>query len=126
MLISSYHAKKITDAVSLYVFIIRFLASLLLSLIYNDEYELIESHLADRNVVARKGQHIRDNISVLNATMNDAVNRTKEALDIVINEVEKYFDSLWLKKWINDIYDVALKTKMLNLLYVMNETAQMA
>ena len=58
--------------------------------------------------------------------MNDAVNGTKEAVDIGIYDVDKCFDSLWLKECINDIYDAGLKNDKLNLLYLMNETAQVA
>ena len=108
------------------IFRVQALRNILERLIYNDEYELIDSNLTDCNVVARKGRNIRDNIFVLNAIMNDAVNGSKEALDIGIYDVEKCFDSLWLKECINDIYDAGLKNDKLNLLYLMNETAQVA
>ena len=58
--------------------------------------------------------------------MNDAVNVSKEALDIGIYDVEKCFDSLWLEECINDIYDAGPNNYKLNLLYLMNKTAQVA
>ena len=64
------------------------LRNILERLIHNDEYELIDSNLTDCKVGARKGRNIRDNIFVLNALMNDAVNGTKEAGDIAIYDAE--------------------------------------
>ena len=51
-------------------------------LIYNDEYENIDSNLTDSNVGARKMRNIRDNIFVLNAIINCKKNANEEALDI--------------------------------------------
>ena len=106
------------------IFRVQALRNILERLIYNDEYELIDSNLTDCNVGARKGRNIRDNIFVLNAIMNDSVNGTKEAIDIGIYDAEKCFDSLWLEECINDIYDAGLKNDKLNLLYLMNKNAQ--
>ena len=108
------------------IFRVQALRNILERLIYNDEYELIDSNLTDCNVGARKGRNIRDNIFVLNALMNDAVNGTKEAVDIAIYDAEKCFDSLWLEECINDIHDAGLQNDKLNLLYLMNNTAQVA
>ena len=41
--------------------------------------------------------------------MSDAVNNTKEALDISIYYAEKCFDSLWLEECVNDIYESGLE-----------------
>ena len=39
-------------------------------LIYNDEYQMLDKYLSDCNVGARKARNVRDNIFVINATMN--------------------------------------------------------
>ena len=70
------------------IFRVQALRNILERLIYNDEYELIDCNLTDCNVGARKGRNVRDNIFVLNALMNDAVNGTKEAGDIAIYDAE--------------------------------------
>ena len=76
------------------LFKVQALRNILERLIYNHEYATIDSNLTDCNVGARKGRNIRDNIFVLNAIMNNAVNGTKQALDIGIYDAEKCFDSL--------------------------------
>ena len=48
------------------IFRVTILRSILDRLIYNDEYNTIDSNLTDSNVGARKGRNIRDNIFVLN------------------------------------------------------------
>ena len=58
--------------------------------------------------------------------MIDSANNTKEALDISIYDAEKCFDSLWLDECVNDIYEAGLQNDKLNLLYIMNTTAQLA
>ena len=73
------------------VFRVQALRNILEKLIYNDEYPNIDTNLTDCNVGARKGRNIRDNIFVLNAKMNNAVQGTKEALDISIYDAEKCF-----------------------------------
>ena len=78
-------------------------------LIYNDEYENIDSNLADSSVGARKSRNIRDNIFVINAITNSVVKGGEKAVDLQIYDVEKYFDSLWLQECINDIYEAGLQ-----------------
>ena len=58
--------------------------------------------------------------------MNDAINGSKEAIDIAIYNVEKCFDALWLEECINDIYEAGLQNDKLNLLYIMSKTALVA
>ena len=73
-------------------------------MIYNDEYERIDKNLTDANVGARKNRNIRDNIFVLNAIMN-SIKENEKALDFQVYDIEKCFDSLWLQKVINCLYD---------------------
>jgi hypothetical protein len=108
------------------IFRVQAFRNILERLMYNDEYPTIDSNLTDCNVGARKNRNIRDNIFVLNAIMNDAVNGSKEAIDIAIYDVEKCFDALWVEECINDLYDAGLRNNNLNVLYLMNQNAQVA
>ena len=92
------------------VFRVQALRTILERLIYNYVYSTIDSNLTDFNVGARTGRNIRDNIFVLNAIMNNAVNGTKEALDIGIYDAERCFDSLWLEECLNDLFDAGIKS----------------
>ena len=46
-------------------------------LIYNDCYSTIDDNLTDGNVGARKNRNMRDNLFVLNAVINSAINGKK-------------------------------------------------
>ena len=93
-------------------------------LLYNDEYSNIDSNLTDANVGARQKRNIRDNIFVLNAVMNETIQRTKEPVDITVYVVEKCFDALWVQECINDVYKAGLQNNKLNILYLMNQHAE--
>ena len=105
------------------IFRVQALRNILERLLYNDEYENIDSNLTDCNVGARKQRNIQDNIFVLNAVMNDAINGSKEAINIAVYDVEKCLDSLWQEECVNDVYEAGLRNDKLNLLYLMNQTA---
>ena len=99
------------------IFRVQALRNILERLIYNDEYELIDSNLTDCNVGARKGRNIRDNIFVLNAIMNSIRNGNEASCDITIYDIEKCFDSLWVQECINTLYKSGLKNYKLSLIY---------
>ena len=100
--------------------------SILDRLIYNDEYNTIDSNLTDSNVGARKGRNIRDNIFVVNAIVNSVIKGKEEPIDAQLFDVEKCFDALWMEECINDLYEAGLDNDKLNLLYIENQNAQVA
>ena len=55
------------------IFRVSIFRTILDRLIYNDEYEVIDSNLSDSNVGARKSKNIRDNIFVINVITNSVV-----------------------------------------------------
>ena len=107
------------------IFRVTILRSILDRLIYNDEYSKIDENISDSNVGARKGRNIRDNIFVLNAVLNSAIDSNEE-IDIQVYDVEKCFDALWLQGCINDLYDKGLTSDKLNLVYQGNSSAMVA
>ena len=106
------------------IFRVTIFRTILDRLIYNDEYEKIDSNLTDSNVGAQKGRNIRDNIFVMNAIMNSVVRGNEEPIDIQVFDVEKCFDALWLQECINDIYEAGLDNDKLPLLFLENQNAQ--
>ena len=107
------------------IFRVTIFRSILDKLIYNDEYEKIDKNLTDANVGARKGRNIRDNIFVINAIMN-SLKGNKTAVDFQVYDIEKCFDSLWLHKVINTLYDAGLQNDKLPLLFMENNNARVA
>ena len=108
------------------IFRVSIFRAILDRLIYNDEYESIDSNLTDSNVGARRSRNVRDNIFVLNAIFNSQRNNTEEALDIQVYDVDKCFDSLWLKEVITALYEAGLQNDKLPLLFLENRNAQVA
>ena len=101
------------------------LRNVLDKLIYEDEYETIDSNLTNCNVGSRKRRNIRDNLFVINAIANSS-KKSKEATDINVYDVIKCFDSLWLSECINDLYDAGLDNDKLVLLHESNMHANIA
>ena len=95
-------------------------------LIYNDEYSNLDNNLTDCNVGGRKFRNIRDNIFAMNAILNAAKIQTKEALDLQVYNVQTCFDSLWLHEVINCLFEAGLRNDKLPLLFLENETSQVA
>ena len=58
-------------------------------LIFNYEYDQIDSNLTYSNGGGKKARNIRDNIFVLNAIINSIKKGSAEACDITVNDVEK-------------------------------------
>ena len=100
--------------------------SILDKLIYNDEYKNLDNNLTDSNVGARKNRNIRDNIFVLNAILNSIKKGDGKALDCQVFDIDKCFDSLWLHEVINCLYEAGLQNDKLPLLFLENNSAQVA
>ena len=108
------------------IFRVSIFRAILDRLIYNDEYENIDINLTDSNVGARRSRNIRDNIFVLNAIINSQIKSPGEALDIQVYDVDKCFDSLWLKEVISALFEAGLQNDKLPLLFLENRNAQVA
>ena len=80
------------------IFRVTIFRSILDRLIYNDEYETLDTNLTDCNVGARKERNIRDNIFVINAIMNSIRKNSEEAIDCQVYDIDKCFDNLWLEE----------------------------
>ena len=74
-------------------------------LLYNDKYPEIDSNMSDCNVGGRKKRSIRDNLFVLNAVINDALNYQNVDIDIHFYDLEQCFDSMWYEETMNDLWE---------------------
>ena len=108
------------------IFRVSIFRSILDRLIYNDEYENIDSEISDSNVGARKQRNIRDNLFVLGAVLNSVIKGSEEAVDLQVFDIEKCFDALWMQECINDIYELGLQNDKLSLLHLENQNAHIA
>ena len=47
--------------------------SMLMKLIYNDKYDILDQNMSDSNVGARRGKNIRNHIFVINGIIMDVL-----------------------------------------------------
>ena len=87
--ITTLHKKKSKQDFSNYrgIFRVSTLRSILDRLIYNSNYETIDSNLSDGNVGARKRRGCRDNIFVLSAINNSVLNDKSDPIQIQVTDV---------------------------------------
>ena len=102
------------------------LRNILDRLIYNEEYNTVDSNLTDCNVGSKKKQNIQDNLFVMNAIMNSSRKGDDSAYDICVYDIRKYFDTLWLAECVNNLYDAGLTNDKLCILYYQNLSASIA
>ena len=106
------------------IFRVTAIRSILDKLMYNDEYDTIDSNLTDSNVGAWRNRNIRENVFVINAITNNVRRRNLKDTDIQIYDAEKCFDKLWASECYNDAYENGFRNEKLALLYNINKTAQ--
>ena len=107
------------------IFGINLIRSLLLKIIYTDEYENLDKNMSDSNVGGRKRKNIRNHLFVVNGIINECI-RTGRNIDLEILDYKQCFDSMWLDETINDLYETGLKNDNLNLIYKLNENNKVA
>ena len=103
------------------IFLVPIFRSILMRLIYRDNYDTIDRSMSDSQVGGRKKKNIRNHIWVINGIINDVLHTKKKTpIDIQIYDYKQCFDSLWLQECMNDIWDAGLKDNAFALLYNAN------
>ena len=107
------------------IFIVNIMRSILMKLVYQDKYRIVDGNMTDSQIQARKGKNIGNHIFVLNAILNEAVQK-KKSIDILIYDYWQCFDSLWLEECMNDLYDSGIVDDQLALIYEANKKNRVA
>ena len=103
------------------IFIVSIFRSLLMKLIYQDIYDVIDKSMSDSQVGSRKRKNIRNHIWVVNSIICDTLSiKKKKPVDIQIYDYKQCFDSLWLEECLNDMYEGGMRDDKLNLLHNAN------
>ena len=108
------------------IFILNIFRSILMKLIYQDKYDIIDENMSDSNVGARRKKSIRNHLFILNGIINDVVNSKKKCIDILIVDYKQCFDAMWLDECINDLFKAGLQDDHLALIYKANSENQVA
>ena len=107
------------------IFCINIFRSLILKIIYNEEYENIDENMSDSNVGGRKRKNIRNHLFVVNGLINEAIKKGTN-IDIEILDYKECFDSMWLEETVNDLYETGLNNDNLNIIYNLNKNNKVA
>ena len=108
------------------IFIVNIFRSILMKLVYNDKYSIVDSNMSDSNIGARKGKNIRNHLFIVNGVINEVVQDKSKSLDIGVLDYRQCFDSMWLEDTINDLYEAGVTDDHLALIYKSNETNKVA
>ena len=109
------------------IFLVTVFRSILMRLIYQDNYEILNRNISDSQVGGRKGKSVRNHIWVLNGVISDVLSRkSKTPIDLQIYDYKQCFDSLWLEECMNDIYSGGVRDDKFALLYNINSHVNVA
>ena len=109
------------------IFVVTILRSILMRLIYQDYYAMIDKSMSDSQIGARKGKNIRNHLWIVHGIISDVLNtKNKKPIDIQIFDYKQCFDSLWLKDCMNEFYSAGFQDDKFALLYNMNSNVNIA
>ena len=100
---------------------------ILMRMIYNSKYPLIDKNISDCQMGARKGKGCKTNIWIINGIIHETLHsRKKKAILLQIYDYAQMFDSINLQEALSDIYDYGLDDDNLSLIHEANKKVQMA
>ena len=108
------------------IFIINVLKSILMKMVWNDVYPILDKNMSDSNVGGRRDRNIRNHLFVVNGVINDVINGKADSIDIQIIDYRQWFDSMWLAESINDLYESGIQDDKLAIIFAANEHNQVA
>ena len=108
------------------IFTCTVLNNILQKLIYNDQYDQIDTNLSDSNIGARKRKNIRNHSFIVNGIINEAVQSKTKNIDINVMDYRQCFDALSVDVSINDLYDIGVQSDHLKLISVCDSASNIA
>ena len=103
------------------IFIVNVFRSIIMKMVYEDKYEIVDNNMSDSNVGARKQMNIRNHLFVINGIINDVLAKKDESIDIQILDYRQCFDSMWLEETVNDLWEAGIQDDNLALIFKANE-----
>ena len=100
---------------------------ILMRLIYNQKYPIIDRNMSDCQMGGRKRKGCRNNIFIVNGIIHDVMSSLKKnAVLLQVYDYRQMFDAINLEEALSDIYDVGVTDDNLALIYRANKEINMA
>ena len=91
--------------------------NILMKLIYNQKYEIVDENMSESQVGSRKGKNIRNNNFMIYGIMNEAIQTKGGEVDVLVLDYKQCFDSLYTSSVTLDLYESGIKDNHLNLIH---------
>ena len=100
---------------------------ILMRLIYDMKYPIIDRNMSDCQMGARKRKGCKNNIFIINGIIHEAMKSKRMIpVQLQIYDYQQMFDSIDLEQALSDIYDVGVNDDTFSLLYQANKQINMA
>ena len=109
------------------IFRVDVVRSILMRIIYNNKYPVIDKNMSDSQMGGRKGRGCRNNIFIINGIINDVL-KSKKKKPVVFQQFDykQMFDGINLEQAISNVYEAGLKDEILSLIYKANKEIYMS
>ena len=109
------------------IFLITIFRTILMKMVYNQKYSIIDKSMSDSNIGARKQKNIRNHIFVVNSVLHDVLQKkSNKPIDLMVLDYKQMFDSECLFECMNDIYEAGVKDDIFSLIYESNRQSFVA
>ena len=100
---------------------------ILMRLIYNSKYSVIDENMSDSQMGARKGKGCKSNIWIINGIIHETLHgKNKKPVLLQIYDYAQMFDSINLEEALADIYDFGVDDENLALIHKANDEVHMS
>ena len=103
------------------IFLIHKYRSLIMRMILDDKYDIIDNYMSDSNVGGRRERGIRDHLFIVNGIIHQHCNSKTSPITIQILDYQSCFDSLWQDEVTSELFDAGVTDDKLALLHKINE-----
>ena len=91
------------------IFVTSVIRGILMKLVYERTYKIVNENMSDAQIGARKGKSVRNHLFVLNSIISDVNNnRKKEPIDVNIMDYKQMFDTEELPAVLNALYEAGV------------------
>ena len=109
------------------IFRVSVLRYILMRMIYNEKYPIIDKNMTDCQMRGRKGKGCKSNIWIINGIIHEVLkSKRMKPVMLQIYDYKQMFDSINLQEAISDIYNVGLNDDSPALIYDANKEIQMS